>query len=360
MTNFSKKPDLSVIVPVVNEAGLIQELLFNLADQQGVVMEVIVSDGGSTDDTLERVDAAAQACSFPVMVVRGDRGRGRQMNAAAAVCKGEFVLFLHADSLFADRFALRKALDALAAAMQAFGHERVAGHFALRFQEDGKIPMQSFYFNECKARLDRRECTHGDQGFLLHRSFFAAAGPFAETLPMFEDTRLAEVVRKVGKWILLPAEIFTSARRFETEGFAERQMLNAIMMALAVIGREDFLLEMPYIYTCQDSAKRLRLLPFINRIREMIKALALRQRLAFWFSVGSYVLDNAWQLAFGMDVRSSCRCGISAGKGATLCLERFDRYLKPLIDHPPGRAVTAALVWIWFRLLCISRCIVER
>jgi rSAM/selenodomain-associated transferase 2 len=360
MINYTENPLLSIIIPVVNEAALIQELLFNLANQQGVVMEVVVSDGGSTDDTLERVDAAARACSFPVTVIRGDRGRGRQMNAAAAVCKGKFLLFLHADSLFADRFALRKALDALAAAMQSAGHERVAGHFALRFQKDGKIPVQSFYFNECKARLDRRECTHGDQGFLLHRSFFAAAGPFAETLPVFEDTRLAEVVREVGKWILLPAEIFTSARRFEMEGFAERQMLNAIMMALAAIGREDFLLAMPSIYSCQGSARLLRLLPFINMIRDMIKALALRQRLAFWFAVGSYVLDNSWQLAFGMDVRRSFRCGIPAGRGATFSLERFDRYLKPLIVHPPGRAVSAALVWTWFRLLCISRRIIER
>jgi hypothetical protein len=177
---------------------------------------------------------------------------------------------------------------------------------------------------------------------------------------MFEDTRLAEAVRKAGKWILLPAEIYTSTRRFEAEGFAQRQMLNAIMMALAAIGREDFLLEMPSIYSCQDSARRLRLLPFINRIREMVNALALRQRLVFWYSVGSYVLDNAWQPAFGMDVKRSCRCGIPAGKVETLCLERFDRYLKPLIAHPPGRVVTTALVWIWFRLLSLSRRIVER
>jgi rSAM/selenodomain-associated transferase 2 len=360
MNNFSKNPVLSVIIPVVNEAGQIPGLLFNLANQQGVIMEVIVSDGGSTDDTLERVAVAAKVCSCPVMIVRGDRGRGRQMNAAAAVCKGEMLLFLHADSLFADKFALRKALDALEAAMQTSGHQRVAGHFALRFQEEGSIPAKSFYFNECKARLNRRGCTHGDQGFLLHRSFFAEAGPFTETLPMFEDTRLAEVVRKAGKWLLLPAEIYTSTRRFEAEGFAERQLLNAIMMALAAIGREDFLLEMPSIYSCQNSARRLQLLPFINRIRGMVKALALRQRLAFWFSVGSYVLDNAWQPAFGLDVRRSFRCGIPAGEAAPLCLERFDRYLKPLINHTPGRIVTAVLVWVWFRLLAVSRRIAER
>jgi hypothetical protein len=132
-------------------------------------------------------------------------------------------------------------------------------------------------------------------------------------------------------------------------------MLNAVMMTLAAIGREDFLLEMPHIYSSQDTAKRLQVLPFLKRIREMVKTLPLRQRLAFWYSAGSYVLGNAWQPAFALDVSRSFRCGMPAGKGATPCLEIFERYVKPLIDHPPGRVVTAALVLIWLQLLSLHR-----
>src|ERR1700674_5517741 len=79
------------------------------------------------------------------------------------------------------------------------------------------------------GRHGRRECTHGDQGFLLRRGFFNAVGPFEESLPMLAETRFAEAVRNRGEWLLLPAEIQTSARRFEIEGLRERQTLNAII-----------------------------------------------------------------------------------------------------------------------------------
>ncbi len=353
MSSDTKNPELSIVVPVLNEAGLIQELLRSLSSQLGVEMEVVLSDGGSTDGTVEKAKVAARDCPFPVRLVRAHRGRGRQLNAGISGSSGEWVLLLHADSLLPDRLALRKGLDALLSAMQLVGHEQVAGRFALSFQGNGEALPRYLYFNEWKARLNRRECTHGDQGFFLNRSFLAVVGPFMETLPVAEDTRFAETVRRLGEWILLPAGIITSARRFETEGFARRQMLNAAMMTLVAIGREDFLLEMPLIYASQESARRLHLLPFLIRIEEMVNNLSLRQQFSFWYSVGSYALGNAWQLAFALDVRRSSRCGDPAGKGSTPCLEMFEQYGRPLIDHPPGRVVTAALVWISLRLLSI-------
>jgi rSAM/selenodomain-associated transferase 2 len=353
MSFHVKNPELSIIVPVLNEAGLIQELLGCLSAQQGVEMEVIVCDGGSTDATLERASVAAKDCPFPVRIVRSHKGRGRQLNAGTSNSRGKRVLFLHADSLFADRLALRKGLDALGSAVQVAGHERVAGRFALDFKGEEESSIRFLYYNECKARLNLRECIHGDQGFLLSRSFLAEAGSFTETLPVCEDTRFAERVRRLGEWILLPVGIITSARRFETEGFAGRQMLNALTMTLAAIGREDFLLEMPHIYSSQDNTKRLRLLPFLDRIGEMTRTLPLRQKPAFWYSVGSYLLENTWQLAFALDVIRNFRRKLPAGRGGTPCLKKFERYVKPLLDHPPGRVVTAALVWISFRLLSI-------
>jgi hypothetical protein len=65
-------------------------------------------------------------------------------------------------------------------------------------------------------------------------------GGFDETLELLEDNRFAEAVRKEGGWLLLPAEIVTSARRFETEGLAERQTLNALLMNFAAIGWDAF------------------------------------------------------------------------------------------------------------------------
>lgn len=360
MNSLTRNPELSVIVPVLNEGGVIQALLRNLAEQRDADMEVIISDGGSTDGTLKKAREITRDCPFPVRFTQVDKGRGRQMNAGAAAGHGEFFLFLHADSCFADRHALRKALDTLAAIMRTPGRERVAGRFALRFHEEAGISVGSFYYNECKAQLNRTGCIHGDQGFLLHRSFFAVVGPFQETLPFFEDTRLAEAVRELGEWLVLPAEIFTSARRFETEGFAERQILNAIMMALAAIGREVFLLEMPHIYASQDLSRRLRLYPFLLMLRKLVNALRWRERLSLWYAAGTYVLANSWQLAFMLDVRRNLRRGLPVGKGTIPSLERFDRYYNHLVNHPPGKIAAAVLVRIWFQLVCIYSCIRER
>jgi hypothetical protein len=293
--------------------------------------------------------ALAGALSFPVRVAACAPGRARQMNAGAAACRGEHLLFLHADSLFPDPRALRKGLDTLAAAIAGMGHDRLAGRFGLRFERRDGTPSPGYYHFECKARLDRPGCTHGDQGFLLPRRFFAAVGPFDEALPMLAETRLAEAVRSRGDWLLLPAEIRTSARRFESEGLRERQTLNAIIMNFAAAGWEPFFRELPRLYDSQATARRLDLRPFLRRTGELMAALPRRERLRLWYATGRYVRDNAWQLALLLDTRRNFRRGIPAGAGNLPLLGFYDRFLDPLSDHPPGRLAAALLTWLWFR-----------
>jgi rSAM/selenodomain-associated transferase 2 len=355
MARFPDKTELSIIVPVLNEAGIIQGFLSNLAEQRGVDFEVIICDGGSTDGTRDKVMEAAPDCFFPVRIVTGEKGRGRQMNEGAAAALGSFLLFLHADSFFQDGSALRKALDALASAMEACGHERVAGRFALRFRLQGEKSSLLFYFHESKARLDRCECIHGDQGFLLGRSFFRSVGLFEESVPVLEDTRFAERVRKAGQWILLPGEIFTSTRRFETEGLVEREILNALVMTLSAVGREDIVKEMPGIYSGQDRARRLRLFPFFRGIRELVSKLPLRERISFWNSCGAYALENSWHLAFTLDIRRNYRCGMPPGEGKLHCLERFDRRICHATRNRGLKLCAALLVWLWFHIMLVGR-----
>ena len=218
------------------------------------------------------------------------------------------------------------------------GHERIAGHFALRFDREDNVPSWGYYHFECKARLDRRECTHGDQGFLLRRGFFEAVGPFDASLPMLAETRLAEAVRASGTWLLLPAEIHTSARRFEAEGLRERQTLNAIITNFAAAGWETFFRELPRLYGSQDAAGRLDLRPFLRQTARLMAALPRRDRLRLWYATGRYVRDNAWQLALARDTRRNFRRGIPVGEGELPALARYDRCLDRLTDHPPGRA----------------------
>lgn len=354
MGKAAVEPEISVIVPVYNEAGTVGELFRTLAEQSEVALELIICDGGSVDTTVTKIWALAEDAPFPVSVIHSRKGRGRQLNAGAVASRGKTLLFLHADSSFSDRHALRSGLDTLDAAVAKNGNDRLAGHFALRFTRRCDSRSHGYYHYECKARLHRRECTHGDQGLLLRRSFFNEAGPFDESLPILEDTRMAEAIRQKGSWLLLPAEIHTSARRLETEGLAERQTLNAIILNFAAIGRENFLLEIPAIYSCQDHCRQLQLSPFFSRFRQQIKALSRMDQLRLWYATGTYVRANAWQLALALDTRRSFQRGIGPGEGSTPCLEFYDRYLDRLTDHAPGRLLTALLVRLWFQFTWLA------
>jgi rSAM/selenodomain-associated transferase 2 len=352
-------PELSVIVPVLNEATLLPALFRTLACQERTSLELTVSDGGSTDGTVELARHLGNEAPFPVTVITGGCGRGRQLNGGAAASRSATLLFLHADSRFADPLALATALDLLTESMALKGHELIAGRFPLRFDRRDMSPTLAFYYYECKARLDRRECTHGDQGFMLRRTFFEEAGPFDESLPMLAETRFAETVRRKGEWLLFPAEIFTSARRFEAEGLYARQALNAIIMNFAALEWETFFRELPSIYAGHYQSGRIALAPMLRAISRLIGALPPRRRLHLWYATGAYVRSHAWQIPFFLDTRRNFRRSLPAGEGKTPLLDLHDRYLYRLTDHLPGRLAAAFLTWLWFRLTFLYASIKE-
>jgi len=350
MVHQENVPELSLIVPTLNEAGRLQRLFATLAAQQEVRFELVMADGGSTDGTAERARELAAAAPFAVTVIEAERGRGRQMNAGAAAASGDMFLFLHADCTFPDPLALRSALDAFFDPVASGGGNRIAGHFRLRFDRGDPAPSLPYYFYEWKARLHRPGCTHGDQGFMLGRRFFAEVGPFHEAYPILEDVRLARRIADSGRWLLLPAEIVTSARRFETEGLRERQTLNALLMNFAAMGWDPFLAELPRLYRSQDRAGRLLLGPVFRLIADLLRPLPLRERLRLWRETGRYVRANAWQIPLFLDVRRHFRSAIPVGQGETPLLRLHDRLFDRLTDNTAGQWATALLVWLWFRL----------
>lgn len=345
-------PELSVIVPVLNEAERIETLLRGVARQENVTSEVILCDGGSTDETLQIAAQVGTLSPFELLILTGKQGRARQMNAGVTVARGDWLLFLHADSEFPDPTALRKGISALREAEFSNGPGRTAGRFTLRFGIAGGVDRFGYSFCEEKARLNRPGCILGDQGFLLSRDFFAVVGPFDESLPVAEDVDFAERVRVCGNFLLFSPEIFTSPRRFETEGYHARQTLNALLMGLLFAAQRRFLDALPDIYRAQDQSRPLNLLPFFRKIDEMVAMLSLRERLVFWYRIGTYVRSNAWQLACALDVRRNYRQGMKAGGGEASLLARYDRHLDRITDHPPGRFLTGVLVRVWFSLAC--------
>lgn len=353
-----RSPALSIIVPLLNEAAELEPLLSNLALQEGVEFELLLCDGGSTDGSDSRAAELAVQSPFPVRLLTCPRGRGRQMNTGARAARGELLLFLHADSRFFSGTALARAVRAFTRRPDA--PLPAAGRFGLRFRtSEPAAPSLAYYFHEAKARLPHAECIRGDQGFLFFRDNFAAVGGFDERLPFLEDVRMALAIEAAGgEWVLLTAEIGTSARRFETEGFLQRQILNAIIINSLVTGWEEFFHDLPGLYRRHDKTGRLQLHPIFVGIRNLLMRMPAKRRRTFWLATGRHVAQNCWQLFFWLDARSAYRRSLPPGAVPLRWTRRFHRLLAPPLASGVATALTAAGVWLWHRcMLVICRCI---
>lgn len=217
---------LTVIIPTLNaESGLTRTLSGLLAaNAQGLIREVIVADGGSTDQTL------AIAADAGVEIVASRRGRGAQLRAGAERARGDWLLFLHADTWLApgwERVVERHVAGA---------HERVAATFRLRFDATGFGPALVARGANVRARLCR--LPYGDQGLLIARSHYTRLGGFPDW-PLFEDVELVRaIVRDGGRRALslLPADAVTSASRYQADGYMRRVLRNGRCLALYFAG----------------------------------------------------------------------------------------------------------------------------
>ncbi|OGT97018.1 MAG: hypothetical protein A2X80_14795 [Geobacteraceae bacterium GWB2_52_12] len=346
--HVNRKPDLSIIVPLLNEAAELQILFETLAAQKDACFELLLCDGGSSDATRNIAAELEKRYPFPLHLLDTPPGRGCQMNAGAAAARADMLLFLHADSRFTAPDALATALHHMANLPENTRHP-VAARFRLRFRRRESTPSVAYYFYEAKAQLDRVDCVRGDQGFLLSRSDFELAGRFDDTLPFLEDIRLAASISRQGKWMLLPAEITSSARRFEAEGLLRRQIVNAIIVNAVVVEWTAFFRELPGLYRCHSDTGKLLLFPLLDGIRTLLADFPPYRRLSFWQSTGRHVAANSWQIFFWLDVRNAFQKSLPPGAVQLLWTNRFNRYLSSGFCSPPVASVVAAAVWIWHR-----------
>lgn len=331
-------PELSIIVPVLNEHEQLPAFVANIRSQCNVSFELIISDGGSIDGSLDWVRE-----NTDIVLVTGGTGRGRQLNQGLTRARGDWLLLLHVDSRFTDPHALRNSLDYL-----VLRGARVAGHFALNFRDTHSRHVAAYDFYQRKARLGLPETIHGDQGFLLHHSLADKLGGFREDLPVMEDTDYAERLRQLAQWQLLPAEISTSARRFNVEGLWQRQTLGALLMCFRDIGWNDFFTQAPAIYRQQAQTDCLQLSPFFELITQRLKVLPRHERWRLWLATGTYVQRHAWQVFFAIDARRARMQGRPLSITPTPRLNFFMPPLNLLTDNVIGHAVTAVLVKTWF------------
>lgn len=331
--------NLSVIIPALNEQDCLPALLADLDAQKKVSLEIIIADGGSTDETLERCRP------FDPVIVRAPRGRASQLNAGFRRSTGSDLLFLHADSRLKDPDLLHKALRYWHNALAKDRRDTVAGHFPLKFMRTNPNNNMSFRYTEGKTHFNRINTTNGDQGFLLKRAFFENLGGFDESQHFLEDQKLAEKIRTRGTWITLPGLLYTSGRRFEAEGYHRRYILMSMLMALYSTGRMEFFESAKAIYACQDETGHLLLRPYFEAsIKMFVYDLGFCGSIRAWFYIGRYIRQNSWQMFYFLDVllRTSVK------NKAYPFLKFHDKYFWPITNNPVCDTVNTFISFFWF------------
>ena len=191
---------LSIIIPALNEAGSIEQVLMSV---RALVMpaEVIVVDGGSKDNTRDLAQPLAD------LVIQSTRGRARQMNAGAAKATGEYLLFLHADT--------RLPTEAWTQLQSAFDQDAHWGRFDVRIS--GKPVMLIVVARLMNWRSRLTGIATGDQAMFVHRELFESLGGFPDQ-PLMEDIELSRRLLKHSRPYCLAGPVTTSGRRWEQRG----------------------------------------------------------------------------------------------------------------------------------------------
>ena len=202
------RPCISIIIPALNEADSIADTLAAIPGDPSI--EIILADGGSTDNTVE---IAAQS---GVRIVATPPGRALQMNHAAASAHGDILLFLHADTTLPPTF-----VDDVKALLGASKASAGAFRFATT---NPTVPMRIM---AATANIRARcfKLPYGDQALFMPRDLFRELDGYAD-LPIMEDFDLVRKIARHGTIRIAPSYAVTCARRWQRKGLLRSIILN--------------------------------------------------------------------------------------------------------------------------------------
>ncbi|MFY0595676.1 MAG: TIGR04283 family arsenosugar biosynthesis glycosyltransferase [Cognatishimia sp.] len=199
---------VSVVIPTLNAEGDLPDTLLALMEglASGVIREVIISDGGSSDAT-QRICEDAGA-----VWVHGAPSRGGQLKRGAEAAQGEWLLFLHADTILSDGWT--KAVESHLETGQA-------GYGLLRFSDGGLAGRIVAGWANLRSRVFG--LPYGDQSLLLPRALYLQVGGFQD-IPLMEDVAMAHALK--GRMQPLAYVAATSAVRYQKQGWLRRGRKN--------------------------------------------------------------------------------------------------------------------------------------
>lgn len=195
-------PQLSIIIPVLNEEDAIDTFLRSLKEHSTAenINEILVVDGGSEDATI------SLTANHDVTVLRSQKGRAKQMNLGAKNASGEILYFIHVDTLPPKDFD--KSI------IEAVLNKNEVGCFQMKFDSNSRFLGFFAWFTRVNIQL----CRGGDQSLFITKNLFEKSGGFDENYVVYEDNEFIGRLYEIGPFKILPRHVKTSARRYEERG----------------------------------------------------------------------------------------------------------------------------------------------